>query len=134
MVELNVNMGKAGKTGSRKIRLFVDTLPQNIRKGLGQAGAVVAREAKLVHQAGRPAPQIRTGTLLRSINFQLQDNGQTVVIGPGGLAAAYAAALEFGHPRWPSGTKYPFMGPAWERSGDKAIDKFQDTIARPLDR
>lgn len=63
--------------------------------------------------SGRPGPNVRTGNLRRSIRTS------TPVKGFGGsysvdvsATMVYARAVEFGHPRWKPGTKYPYLGPA----------------------
>jgi len=88
--------------------------------------AALALEAESQKNAsGRPGPNVRTGNLRRSIKAEQPTKGF------GGLYTAevratmvYARAVEFGHPRWKAGVKYPYIGPAAKRlSGNGTLSR-----------
>jgi len=57
-------------------------------------------------------PNRGTGNLLTSMTFSSSRQGFGSYTAEVGAGAVYARALEYGNPRWRSGVKYPYMGPA----------------------
>jgi hypothetical protein len=90
---------------------------------LTQAALALERQAKLnantgTHPRGQghlpgtgPGPNKVTGTLQRSISTEVRYGFGSYVatVGP---SVIYARAVELGSPRWKSGVRYPFLGPA----------------------
>lgn len=81
--------------------------------------------------AGKPSNV--TGNLRRSIRSSVQGfNGRyTMTVG---AYMVYARALEFGHPRWRSGVKYPFVAPTAKilSENNKARDVYIKELHRVL--
>lgn len=65
--------------------------------------------------SGRPGPNVRTGNLRRSITTHPMPKGFGTYTAEVRATMVYARAVEFGHPRWKPGVKYPYLGPAAER-------------------
>lgn len=89
-----------------------------VQYALTLTALAVERQAK-INASGRPGPNVRTGNLRRSITTRNPQKGF------GGLYSlevaatmVYARALEFGHPRWKPGVKYPYLGPAAKKLSD----------------
>lgn len=91
---------------------------QAVQYALAVTGIAVETQAKK-NASGRPGPNVRTGNLRRSITTR---NGQKGFNGLYSVEVAatmvYARALEFGHPRWKPGVKYPYLGPAAQKLSD----------------
>ena len=95
-----------------------------IRGAIFETAAAVEAEAQK-NASGRPGPNVRTGNLRRSIK------AETPTKGFGGTYTSevratmvYARAVEFGHPRWKPGVKYPYLGPAAKRlSGNGTLSR-----------
>lgn len=69
--------------------------------------------------SGRPGPNVRTGNLRRSITIKNAQKGFSGLYSIDVTATmVYARAVEFGHPRWKPGVKYPYLGPAAQRLSD----------------
>ena len=65
-------------------------------------------------ESGKP-PMNRTGNLRRSIKGERAREGfatYSAMIGP---TIIYSRRVELGGGNWPTGTKFPYMKPAWER-------------------
>ena len=65
-------------------------------------------------ESGKP-PMNRTGNLRRSIKGERAREGfatYSAVVGP---TIIYGRRVELGGGNWPTGTKFPYMKPAWER-------------------
>lgn len=65
-------------------------------------------------ESGKP-PMNRTGNLRRSIKGERAREGfatYSAMIGP---TIIYGRRVELGGGNWPTGTKFPYMKPAWER-------------------
>ena len=65
-------------------------------------------------ESGKP-PMNRTGNLRRSIKGEKMRVGfasYAAVVGP---TIIYGRRVELGGGNWPTGTKFPYMKPAWER-------------------
>ena len=90
---------------------------------ISMAGMAIERQAKInantgVHPRGQghipgtgPGPNVVTGNLRRSIRTDVRYGfGNYIAIV--GAYAEYARAVELGSPRWKSGVKYPYLGPA----------------------
>lgn len=65
------------------------------------------------YEKGSPPepPQNRTGNLRRSIRFKVEQESKMKYVATIAPYAIYSRALEKGHPRWASGTRYPFVEP-----------------------
>jgi len=89
-----------------------DAMEQAVQYAITLSGLAVERQAKQ-NASGRPGPNVRTGNLRRSITTK---NGQRGFDGSYSVEVAgtmvYARAVEFGHPKWKPGVKYPYLGPA----------------------
>jgi hypothetical protein len=86
---------------------------------MSQAGGSHTAGTKTPAVPGGP-PAAITGNLSRSIAASPTVKGlkgYEATVAPG---MVYARALEFGHPRWKSGVKYPYMAPALEVFRPKA--------------
>ncbi len=92
-------------------------LGDSVRKALTKAAIIVQNQAK-INASGRPGPRVVSNTLRGTIHYKLDAAPiplWAAVVAP----ALYAAPVEFGSSRWPSGVKYPFLYPALEQSHDK---------------
>jgi hypothetical protein len=89
-----------------------DAMEQAVQYAITLSGLALERQAKQ-NASGRPGPNVRTGNLRRSITTK---NGQRGFDGSYSVEVAgtmvYARAVEFGHPKWKPGVKYPYLGPA----------------------
>lgn len=91
-----------------------DKVEQAVQYAVTLAGLAVERQAKL-NASGRPGPNVRTGNLRRSITTQSMPKGFGTYTAEVRATMVYARAVEFGHPRWKPGVKYPYLGPAAEK-------------------
>jgi hypothetical protein len=91
-----------------------DKVEQAVQYAVTLAGLAVERQAKL-NASGRPGPNVRTGNLRRSITTQAMPKGFGTYTVEVRATMVYARAVEFGHPRWKPGVKYPYLGPAAEK-------------------
>lgn len=86
-----------------------------IRDSIHVTGLAVERQAK-TNASGRPGPNVQTGNLRRSITTSEPQKGfgglYTVEVS---ATMVYSRAVEFGHPRWKPGVKYPYLGPAAQK-------------------
>ncbi len=69
-----------------------------------------------------PFPGVVTDALRGSVTEQFEDSGFTALIGPGGLAEAYAGAQEFGTATIPD---RPYVKPAFEAQVDRINRLFE---------
>ena len=89
-----------------------DKFEEAVQYAIGVTGLAVERQAKL-NASGRPGPNVRTGNLRRSITTKAMPKGfQGLYTVEVSATMVYARAVEFGHPRWKPGVKYPYLGPA----------------------
>lgn len=100
------------------LNTYENKADQAIKGAIFEAAAALEAEAQK-NASGRPGPNVRTGNLRRSIK------AETPIRGFGGTYTSevratmvYARAVEFGHPRWKPGVKYPYLGPAAKRLSD----------------
>lgn len=96
-----------------------DEFEQAVQYAITMAGLAVERQAK-VNASGRPGPNVQTGNLRRSITTR-GTKGFGTYEAEVSATMVYARALEFGHPRWKPGVKYPYLGPAAEKLSDNGI-------------
>ena len=136
--------------GVDKVVAHFDILDKQMEErakiGLVKAGSMLAIHMKGL-QGSRPYPLRQSHTLWKSIDFQQENSGMTVRVGPGGLAGKYAAGLEFGNEivqtvtpkqqRYLAAAKgifvragqtlritippYPYVQPAWDQRGHDAV-------------
>ena len=142
MPELTITYGdQAHKAGSVKVNAFTDKMKSNLRRALVKVGSAFSKDIKKNLSGpshtkfpgnGNPFPGVVSGTLRRSVTYQLIDGNMGVKIGPGGLAEPYAAVQEFGHPHWKRKGGRPYVKPVWEKSKDEAIAMINDTIMGPI--
>lgn len=83
-----------------------------IQYALGMV-ALKVEDRAITNASGRPGPNVITGSLRASIAAQPVQRGfdnkyETSV----SASMVYARAVELGHPNWPPGVKYPYLGPA----------------------
>jgi len=129
LAELTITFGAENKqVGSVVLGRLSRRLEDNLHDGL-MAAALLLEGEMASRQGRRPYPMIRSHTFMNSITHNFPDK-LTVLVGPGGLAKDYAMALEYGHPKWPRGVKYPTVKPTWKDKGDDAIDKVQAKIMK----
>jgi hypothetical protein len=79
-------------------------------------------------ESGKP-PQNRTGNLRRSIKGEKMREGfatYSAVVGP---TIIYGRRVELGGGNWPSGTKFPYMKPAWEKFRPLALGIIRKHLA-----
>lgn len=94
-----------------------DTVELAVQYAITMAGLAVERQAK-VNASGRPGPNVQTGNLRRSITTKAQKGFGNTYEAEVSATMVYARAVEFGHPRWKPGVKYPYLGPAADNLSD----------------
>lgn len=83
-----------------------------VQFALNQTSLTLESQAK-GNASGRPGPNVRTGNLRRSIKAEPARKGfQGQYEAEVSATMVYARAVEFGHPRWKPGVKYPYLGRA----------------------
>lgn len=83
-----------------------------VEYAINMSGLAVERQAK-TNASGRPGPNVQTGNLRRSITTSKVTKGFSGLYSVDVSATmVYARAVELGNPRWKSGVKYPYLGPA----------------------
>lgn len=100
------------------LRMMADEAERATRQAVAEGAALIERKMK-ENSSGRPGPNVQSGAHRRGIITQgpmRSGSGWEARIGP---TMVYSRALELGHPRWKSGAKYPYAGPAieWARAG-----------------
>lgn len=89
-------------------------IDEAIGYAVGRAALAVEGRAK-ENASGRPGPNVRTGSLRRSILASPVSKGfdgrYTATVS---AFMEYARAVEQGHPNWKPGVKYPYLRPAAE--------------------
>jgi len=89
----------------RTMERFKRQQPQQRRKGMLKGGSILVRSIhKKIGGEGftrNPSrtskyPGVLTGTMYKTIYAKVDPKGTWLVVGPGGAASKYAAALEFG--------------------------------------
>ena len=88
-----------------------DTVELAVQYAITMAALAVERQAK-VNASGRPGPNVQTGNLRRSITTKAQKGFGDTYEAEVSATMVYSRAVEFGHPRWKPGVKYPYLGPA----------------------
>lgn len=88
-----------------------------VQYAITMAALAVERQAKQ-NASGRPGPNVQTGNLRRSITTKAQKGFGNTYEAEVSATMVYARAVEFGHPRWKPGVKYPYLGPAADRLSD----------------
>lgn len=92
-----------------------DKFDRAIQESLLVTALAVERQAK-INASGRPGPNVRTGNLRRSITTNPTPKGfDGTYTAEVKATMVYARAVEFGHPRWKPGVKYPYLGPAADK-------------------
>ena len=79
-------------------------------------------------ESGKP-PMNRTGNLRRSIKGDKMREGfatYSAVVGP---TIIYGRRVELGGGNWPTGTKFPYMKPAWEKFRPLALGIIRKHLA-----
>ena len=121
MVNLSITLGN-NKQGSIKLNRVDKNFMSNLRKGFDRAGAILERGIK------KRAP-VKTGTLRRSVNFQIDSDGMTLRVGPN---VVYAAIHEFGGWAGRGRKTYiparPYVKPTWEAEGSKVLNEIKKAI------
>lgn len=89
-----------------------ETFELAVQYAIARTGQAVELQAKK-NASGRPGPNVVTGNLRRSITTKAVPKGFDGTYAVEVSATmVYARAVEFGHPRWKPGVKYPYLGPA----------------------
>ena len=86
------------------------------------------REPGTKAESGKP-PMNRTGNLRRSIKGEKMREGfatYSAVVGP---TIIYGRRVELGGGNWPTGTKFPYMKPAWEKFRPLALGIIRKHLA-----
>ena len=82
---------------------------------------------------GRPTPPMnRTGDLRRSIKgekFRVGFASYTAIVGP---TIIYGRRVELGGGNWPSGVRFPYMEPAYEKFRTSVLPQIQAKYFRRL--
>lgn len=102
--------------GLEKSWAAIDSVATSIgfttREAVSAAAHLIEKQAK-INASGRPGPNVRTGTLRRSIRVTGPRpwgvGGWEAMVGP---TVVYGRRVELGGGNWPAGTKFPYMGPA----------------------
>ena len=79
-------------------------------------------------ESGKP-PKNRTGNLRRSIQGKPMREGFATYSALVGPTIIYGRRVELGGGNWPSGTKFPYMKPAWERFRPLALNIIRKHLA-----
>lgn len=132
MAEIKIRFKKRSQErGSIRIRKFSKNLAPAVRKGIRDAASILELQIKLnlsgpSHTlnpgSSNPFPGTLGGDLKQSVSAAFSDGGFTALIGPGGLASAYAGAQEFGTDTIPD---RPYVKPAFEANVDKINRLFE---------
>jgi hypothetical protein len=82
--------------------------------------------------AGKPSNM--SGNLRRSIRSKTKQEGFGTYTVVTGAYQIYARALEFGHPRWANGVRYPFVAPTAKilLENNRARDLYVKAMRRAL--
>lgn len=101
-----------------------DQFEEAVQYAITLTGLAIERQAKK-NASGRPGPNVQTGNLRRSITTNAIPKGfeghYSVEVRS---TMVYSRAVEFGHPYWPPGVKYPYLGPAAQRlSSDGTLNR-----------
>jgi hypothetical protein len=94
-----------------------DKLELAVQYAITLTGLAVERQAKM-NASGRPGPNVQTGNLRRSIITKAQKGFGGAYEAEVSATMVYSRAVEFGHPRWKPGVKYPYLGPAATKLSD----------------
>jgi hypothetical protein len=79
-------------------------------------------------ESGKP-PMNRTGNLRRSIKGDKSREGFATYLAVVGPTIIYGRRVELGGGNWPTGTKFPYMKPAWERFRPLALGIIRKHLA-----
>ena len=79
-------------------------------------------------ESGKP-PMNRTGNLRRSIKGEKMREGFATYLAIVGPTIIYGRRVELGGGNWPTGTKFPYMKPAWERFRPMALGIIRKHLA-----
>jgi hypothetical protein len=117
----------------------VDKMLADVGVATGQAvaeGAAAIQTQARINASGRPGPNVRSGALRAGITVE-----GPLPQGFGGFIAyirstvRYGRAIEEGHPRWKTGNKFPYLGPAYTYVTNVALPViFERAWARALRR
>lgn len=88
-----------------------DKMEAAVQYAVTMSALAVEAQAK-TNASGRPGPNVRTGNLRRSIRTTAGKGFSGKYEAEVSATMVYARAVEFGHPKWPPGVKYPYLGPA----------------------
>jgi hypothetical protein len=133
MPDIQIRFAKKGhERGSIRIRKFSANLAPRVRKGISDAARILELRIKEnlsgpshTQNPGtsNPYPGVVSGNLRGSVTSVFEDQGFTAIIGPGGLASAYAAAQEF-----TVGGGRPYVKPAFEDSVAQIERLFEEQV------
>jgi len=135
LVDLHI---KISKKAERVVRAGERMRP-NLRRGITRACVMLQGHIKTLLSGTshtrvpgnpNPYPGVLTNTLRNSVTYEIERDGMAGKVGPGGNAKRYAPALEFGHPRWKRGVRYPFMQPAHQQRSKHVVKIIDDELLR----
>lgn len=95
MVDLTLTFNGADKVVAY-LNILDKQMEERAKVGLVKAGSMLAIHMRGL-QGARPYPLRQSQTLWKSIDFQQEQQGLAIRVGPGGLAGKYAPGLEFGN-------------------------------------
>ena len=137
MARVSITIGKH-KKGSVRLNRFSKKLPKQMTKALQKIGRMMVRQIQ-DHVGGQshtrfpgnsnPFPGRLNSDLFRSVDFEPKRPIDHILVGPGGLASAYAAAQEYGTATIPA---RPYLRPALDKREDDIFDIFHRTLTVPL--
>ena len=160
MVEFTINLGRNQAVGSIKIDKHMKHFKTNLVRGLNRSGVILTRQIKehltgpsrktvqkrlerAIKKTGlrriglapdsNPFPGVETGSLRRSVTWDVDVPKKILRVGPNMI---YAAIHEFGGRAGRHLSAYipprPYVWPAWQKKKDRVVDEIQKSIAEPL--
>lgn len=105
-------------TGARELIGAIDKITAEVDVASRQAVAEGARALQVQAKAnasGRPGPNVVSGALRSGIVVEGPlRQGLGVFVAWVRSTVVYGRAIEEGHPRWKTGNKFPYLGPAYD--------------------
>jgi hypothetical protein len=132
LAELHMKMSKKAE----RVAKFGNNMRPNLRRGIQRAATMLQGHIKQLLSGQshtrvpgnpNPYPGVLSNRLRSSVTVDMGRDGRSAKVGPN---MVYGPALEFGHPRWKSGVRYPFMGPAQKQKGGDVIKIIDDELLK----
>jgi hypothetical protein len=131
----------------KQTNVAVDEAVRDASRAVGSlATRTMKKQIVGAHPVGKPRsagsgiedgkPSNMSGNLRRSIRSKTTKEGFGQYSVVTGAYQIYARALEFGHPKWQSGVKYPFVAPTAKilLESNKARDLYVKALRRALSK